>query len=484
MKKSLIVLGTASGVGKSTVALALCRYFYRQGLSVAPFKGLNMARHGSTTKSGAVIGKAQFSQAKACGIEPTGLMNPVFLRVGGDGTNILLNGVYHSTVPAGRTGEHTELLRRTACEAYDELSEQYDIIVMEGSGSCAEFNLKDQDVANLFMADYADADIILVADIERGGAFASVVGTLGLMDDENRRRVKGIIINRFRGEPSRLKAASEHLSFITGTPVLGVVPYFEPGIEAEDDAGKGQVNTAGLLDIAVIHSPNMASLTDIMPLAITPGIGLRHIRLAAEVGNPDVVFLPGLYSSLDDARHVMDTGIGAEILRAYKQGSSVFGICGGLQMMGSRLYNPHKIEGDMPETAGLGLFPYTTTFTSDRIARLSEGKAALGGKILDIAGRESHCGHTDYGDAAVFTTFMEDGSTTGVADEAKRLYATYVHGIFESREFTQSLIDSLLKTHNPGARIDVPNYTEYLNGRYDIICDRVTGALDLSPIGL
>jgi adenosylcobyric acid synthase len=483
MKKSLMVLGTASGVGKSTVALALCRYLRDKGLSVAPFKGLNMARHGRSTNTGEVIGQAQYSQAKACGIAPTGLMNPVFLRVGTQGTDLLLNGIYHSTLPAGRASEHTELMRRTACEAYDALSAQYDVIVMEGSGSCAEFNLKDQDVANLFMADYADADIILVADIDRGGVFASVVGTLGLMDEQNRRRVKGVIINRFRGDPARLEEAKQHLEFITGTPVLGIVPYFEPGIEAEDDLGGGQGNTEGILDVAVIHSPNMASLNDIMPLAVTPGIGVRHIRMAAELGSPHLIFLPGLYSSLDDARHVMDSGIGAAILRAYDAGSTIFGICGGLQMLGRRLYNPHNIEGDIPETAGLGLFDYTTTFTSERVVRASVGEALLEGKTFAIAGRETHCGHTDYGDAAPFTTFSEDGSPTGVSDPDRRLYATYVHGIFESRDFTQTLVDSLLRRYCPGERIVVPSYADYLTERYDAIRDTVIGALELSPLG-
>ena len=485
MKNPIIVLGTASGVGKSTVALALCRYFWEKGLSVAPFKGLNMARHGySLPDGGGQIGIGQGMQALACGVLPTGLMNPVFLKPQGGNTALFLIGKYHATTQAGRTGDYTEIMRETACAAFDTLRERYEMIVMEGSGSCGEINLKDQDVANLFMADYAKADIILVADIDRGGVFASIVGTLGLMDQDNRSRVKGVIINRFRGDPERFREAAKQLEFITGVPVLGIIPWFDPGITAEDDVGAEIRNTAGLLDIAVVQMPNMSSNTDIMPLMVTPGIGMRHVSLPTEMDTPDLIILPGSYNAMDDNDHIHKTGLHRAIRAAHARGSAVFGICGGLQIMGARLENPERIEGNIPGADGLGFFSYTTIFRKDRIARISSGEAFLQNERFEVTGRENHCGHTDFGDITPFTLYS-DGSPTGVMAPEQWLYATYKHGIFENIEFTQCLVDRLLMRRGMQAGvIQVPDYSTYNEVRFDAIRRHVVGQMDLPRMGL
>ncbi|NJN24425.1 MAG: cobyric acid synthase [Acaryochloridaceae cyanobacterium RL_2_7] len=368
---SIMVVGTTSHAGKSLLTATLCRMLYRQGHRVTPFKGQNMALNAYVTASGHEIGHAQAVQAWAAGVEPQVEMNPVLLKPQGDMTSqVILNGKAVGRVNAANYyRDYFDRGWGAITQSLDALKTQYDWIVCEGAGSPAEINLKHRDMTNMRVAKYLNAPTILVADIDRGGVFAHIVGTLQLLDPDERALIKGFIINKFRGHLSLLESGVKWLEDYTGIPVLGVIPYLPQAFSAEDSLSlferRTSSSTAEII-IAVIRLPRIANFTDFEPLEAEAGVHIRYVAPGQDLGQPDAVILPGSKTTLSDLETLNDAGLSQQIQAYSQQGGLVFGICGGLQMLGEHIADPEQLEGGSAEQSGLGLLPIKTVITPKR----------------------------------------------------------------------------------------------------------------------
>ena len=342
MSKSIMFLGTASSVGKSTIATAFCRYFKNKGKKVAPFKALNISLNSYVTEDGLEMGRAQVVQADACEIKPKAWMNPVLLKPSGNmKTQVIVNGKVKCNIDSYKYKELNQELKEVVKDTYEEMAKEFDLIILEGSGSCAEINLKESDIANMHMAKVSNSPVILVADIDRGGVFASVVGTIMLLDKEERNRVKGIIINKFRGNIESFKPAMKQLEEIINIPVLGAMPYFSLDIEDEDSVTERISNKASSgkgIDIVVIRLPYMSNFTDFNSLSRLDNVSIRYVDKAQEIGNPHLIIIPGSKNTIDDIRFIKENGIYSKIVSLEETGTTILGICGGYQMMGNYIH--------------------------------------------------------------------------------------------------------------------------------------------------
>ncbi|KAB1185006.1 MULTISPECIES: cobyric acid synthase [Haloferax] len=453
---TLLVAGTASHVGKSTVAAGLCRLLATRGLTVAPFKAQNMsnnaravARHDGDGFG--EIGVSQYVQARAAGVVPTTDHNPVLLKPHGDGTSqLVVQGRAVSVNAAGDYyADHWHDARDAAQESHQRLTERADIIVAEGAGSIAEINLHDRDLANVETARFADAKILLVADIERGGVFASLVGTLELLPDDLRQRVVGAVITKFRGDPALLESGLDAFEQRTGVPVLGVIPYDDPGLPEEDSLSlpsKGEHATVGADDgvsdsqsvtIGVLRLPHISNATDFQPLAETPGVRVSYLPLDASLADVDGVVLPGSKNTVDDLLELRASGFDDELADF---DGPIVGICGGYQLLGERIEHA-DIEGTRGEETveALGYLPTVTTFSLEkRVEAVSvefEGAGPLAGVSGPVDGYEIHQGSTRIvGDA---TEITGDGAAVG------RLAGTYIHDLFANEAPREGFVDAV-----------------------------------------
>ncbi|MEG2985683.1 MAG: cobyric acid synthase, partial [Peptostreptococcaceae bacterium] len=365
MSKSLMFLGTASNVGKSTLGAGICRILKQDGYKVAPFKSQNMALNSYITKDGLEMGRAQVTQAEACGIEPDVRMNPILLKPAGKNRcQVIVNGKVMNTVSSSIYHDYKNDLANMLRDIYADLSNEYEVIVLEGAGSCAEINLKDRDIANMGMAEIADAPVILVADIDRGGVFASIAGTMLLLEEKERARVKGVIINKFRGTVDLLQSGIDMLEEIIKVPVLGVVPYSDLNIEDEDSVTDrfNKQSRKNDINVEVIKTPYMSNFTDIHMLEIQEDVSVRYIEKGQSLSDPDMVIIPGSKNTIEDLLYLRESGLEKQIKDLHNQGKFIFGICGGYQILGKKLYDPNKIEGSIKEIDGLGLLDIETTF--------------------------------------------------------------------------------------------------------------------------
>ncbi|SMB97344.1 adenosylcobyric acid synthase (glutamine-hydrolysing) [Thermanaeromonas toyohensis ToBE] len=456
--------GTSSHVGKSVLAAALCRIFYRAGYKVAPFKAQNMANNSYVTADGGEMGRAQVVQAWAAGIKPRVEMNPVLLKPTGHScSQVIVMGR-----PVGNLGAkeyHKEFalsLLDTVARAYATLAAEFEIIVIEGAGSPAEINLKDQEIANMRIAKMVGAPVLLVTDIDRGGALASVVGTLELLEPEERDLVAGIIINKFRGDLSLLKPALDFLEKRTGKPVLGVIPYLPgPSLPEEDSVAleERQRNTkdpgTGELDIAIVLLPRISNFTDFDALEREPGVRVRYVEVSKPLGRPDLVILPGSKNTIEDLLLLKQYGRDKEIIALARQGTPVVGICGGFQMLGKLIRDPFMVESSTPEVEGLGLLPMITTFKLQKATYLVEAEVAGLGPLWGLTacgtlkGYEIHMGISEKcGDVIpAFYIRSRGGEAVEIQDGAVsiegHIWGTYIHGIFDNDGFRQSFIEKL-----------------------------------------
>lgn len=463
---AIMLQGTASDVGKSVVTTALCRIFKQDGLRVAPFKSQNMALNSYVTPDGKEIGRAQGVQAEACGIAATTDMNPVLIKPTGDmQSQIVVHGKPFRHMSAmNYRKEFLPEARALVTESVERLKSAYDVVVMEGAGSPAEINLKHNDIVNMNMAAWADAPVILVADIDRGGVFAFIVGTLELLEPDERARVKGFIINKFRGDLSLLKPGLDWLEERTGIPVLGVLPYVHNlDIEAEDSVvldqlQKGQSSPDADLDIAVIRYPRISNFTDLDPLAAEADVRVRYVSQVSELGSPDAIILPGTKSTLDDLAFLRDTGIAAAVDEQVQRGAKLVGICGGYQMLGEQLSDPDGAEAEPgARVKGLGYLPMETVFYPEKKTERVQGEVVLdhdwlgGGSLTDsvsIEGYEIHMGRSMLqGEAAVGPLFKLQGLGEvfhdGYASSDGTAWGTYVHGIFHNDTFRRAWLNGL-----------------------------------------
>ncbi|MBN2910037.1 cobyric acid synthase [Polycladomyces sp. WAk] len=451
MAKAIMLQGTGSDVGKSVLCTAFCRYFFEEGYRVAPFKSQNMALNSAITADGGEIGRAQGVQAEAAGIEPTVHMNPILLKPKGDMVSeVIVQGRRYADMEAGAyRGSVLEKAWSAVRQSLSILAEAYEVLVIEGAGSPAEINLKDRDIANMRVAKLADAPVILVGDIERGGVFASLVGTLELLDPDERARVKGFIINKFRGKRELLDSGIEWLERRTGIPVLGVVPYLETGVDPEDSLSLESLRlkmpvSREFVDIAVIRLPRISNFTDFLPLADAPDVRLRYVRSAKELGEPDAVILPGTKNTVEDLAWLHASGLAEAIQCLRNQGAEIVGICGGYQMLGLSLHDPDGTESRPGVHPGLGMLDIRTHFIPDKRTVRTSGETLINwARGIIVSGYEIHLGRTERGADAGPVLQWSDGRLDGAVSTDGSVWGTYLHGLFDNGAFTHAWINRL-----------------------------------------
>jgi adenosylcobyric acid synthase len=473
MARTLLVAGTASHVGKSTVVAGLCRRFADRGVDVAPFKAQNMSNNARAVADGdggwGEVGVSQYTQARAAGVTPTTDHNPVLLKPRGDGqSQLVFDGEAVGSVGTDDYyGDHWERARETAREAYERLAVGHEVVVAEGAGSIAEINLHDRDLANVETARFADAEILLVADIERGGVFASIYGTLELVPEDVRERIAGVVVSKFRGDRSLLDPGIETIEAETGVPVVAVLPYDDPGLPAEDsldlpdpDAGGRRGTDDGVpesrsVTIAVPRYPRLSNAPDVDPLAREPGVRVAFRPPAGPLGDPDAVVLPGSKNTVDDLLALRAGGLAAEIA-AFE--GPVVGLCGGYQMLGERLLDAGvESTSDPRAVRGLGLLPVETRFERSKTVRQStravDGHGPIAGADGTASGYEIHAGET----RRLASLPSPLGGESAATD---RVLGTYLHGLFENRGVRTAFLDVVYAAagrERPDAATDRPD---------------------------
>ena len=484
MAKAIMVQGTASNAGKSVLAAALCRIFHQDGYRAAPFKSQNMALNSFVTADGLEMGRAQVMQAEAAGIVPDVRMNPVLLKPTSEmGSQVIVCGEVVGEMQA----QHYYAYRRQVIprirQAYDSLAAEHDILVLEGAGSPAEINLKKEDIVNMGLAKLAQAPVLLVGDIDRGGVFASLAGTLLLLEPEERALVKGLIINKFRGDLELLRPGLEEIERITGVPVLGVIPYEPLDLDDEDSLSERLSSIGrGLVDIAVIRLPHISNFTDFSPFSRIPQVGLRYAASVGELGEPDLVILPGTKNTISDLRWLKAKGFGAALHGLAGMGKPIFGICGGYQMLGTKVSDPDGVEAG-GEERGLSLLSCETVLSAEKRRAQVRGRFDQVGGIfsgltgVEFSGYEIHMGRTQGEVPLLQLDGAEDGGQKG------NLYGSYVHGLFDSPAVSQQIVHALLKKKG----LDLPNVERidletHKQQQYDRLAQLVRTSLDLEKI--
>ncbi len=479
---SLMLAGTGSDVGKSIVATALCRIFKQDGYAPAPFKAQNMALNSYATPDGLEIGRAQAVQAEAAGLPCHTDMNPLLLKPQSDHTSqVVLNGR-----PIGNRDaydyfrkEGKEQLRVEVCKAYDRLSARYNPIVMEGAGSISEINLKDSDIVNMSMARHANADVLLVGDIDRGGVFASVYGSIALQDEEDRKRIKGIIINKFRGDLRLFEKGRQMLEDICKVPVLGVIPYFtDIHVEEEDSVDlmtKAMKAERGKVNVAVVLLRHISNFTDFNVLERDPRVHLFYTNNTEDLMDCDIIILPGTKSTIADLYELRRNGVAQAIVQAHRKGTTVLGICGGYQMMGIEVCDPRHLEGEWTRLPGLGLLPTKTVMTEEKTTR--QVRFSVDDSPM-MTGYEIHMGETKpiEGNADAPLATMENGQTDGFRVSDKCM-GTYIHGILDNSAFVDMILTPFAeKMENAKSSFD---YAAFKEQQYDMLADHVRKHLDM-----
>lgn len=498
----LMIQGTASHVGKSVLVTALCRIFRQDGFRVAPFKAQNMSNNSYVTPEGGEIGRAQAVQAEAAGVEARVEMNPVLLKPEADHiAQVVRMG---RPMVSARVKDYFSLkaqLWDSVSSSLDTLRSEYDIVVVEGAGSPAEINLKATEIVNMRVALYAGSPVLLCGDIDRGGVFAALVGTLELLEPREREAIKGFIINKFRGDASLLTDGLAMLEGRTGIPVAGVVHHYRNIHIPEEDsvaldlplrsANGGQ---RAVLDIAVIQLPHISNFDDFDPLAWEPGVGLRYVDNPGELGHPDLVILPGSKTTIPDLAWMNTQGLTPAIQGLYNAGTAIVGICGGYQMLGRHIYDPDGIESTVPEIAGLGLLPLTTVFAGSKETHRVRGEVVEASGLLRTAagapinGYEIHMGRTtgegvalpflvnDRTDVAV----TPDSAYDGAMNESGTVLGTYIHGLFHNGRLRSAVLGELAR--RKGVVLPGGAELEAMDAEFDKLADWVRGSLDMDLI--
>ena len=435
--KCIMVQGTMSGAGKSLLCAALCRIFAQDGYKTAPFKSQNMALNSFVTRDGLEMGRAQVVQAQAAGVEPDVRMNPILLKPSSDvGSQVIVNGEVRGDMPAKEYFRRKKSLIPDILRAYDSLADEFDIIVIEGAGSPAEINLKADDIVNMGLAKLVDAPVLLAGDIDRGGVFAQLYGTVALLEPDERARICGLIINKFRGDVEILRPGLAMLEEKTQLPVLGVVPYLRVDIEDEDSLAPRLQSKSAVkpLDAAVLKLPHISNFTDFMPLEQHPLLGVRYVQSVRELGAPDLVILPGTKNTVNDLLWLRQSGLEAAVLKLAAGGTPVLGVCGGYQLLGETLDDSQGTESGHPQTLrGLGLLPTRTVFTAEKRRAQVTAAAAAPFTGAALTGYEIHTGRTAV-NGAPFCRYA-DGTPEGCVQNA--VFGTYLHGLFDSGELTE-----------------------------------------------
>ena len=478
----IILLGTASNAGKSAMVAALLRIYKRRGFKVCPFKAQNMALNSGVTKSGEEIGRAQLMQAEAAGIEADHRMNPILLKPTGKGVSqVVVNGRVLKNMSTKEYYASKPELFKEAVAAYDSLEKEYEIIIAEGAGSASEINLKAVDMVNMGFAKAVNIPALLVADIDRGGMFGAVVGTHVLFDDEERKLFKGTVVNKFRGDVSILEPGLELLEEYTEKPVLGVVPFIDVALDAEDSlATPSWGRQDGAIDIAVIKFPHVSNITDVAPFSLYDDVSLRYVERVEDFGNPDLLILPGTKNTMADLKWLKESGLYARVLRHANNQKPLFAICGGFQMLGSRVKDPMGIE-EGGEIDGLHLMDVLTEITSIKEQRQVETTITYGGDLLrnakglKVRGYELHMGRTALSGKEKALT--ECG---GVVIE-DHIFGTYLHGFFDAPGIADSVVNRLRESKRLEKREGI-DYFKFKDMQYEKLADAVESAIDMEML--
>lgn len=489
--KSLMIQGTASSVGKSMLTAALCRIFTQDGYDINPFKSQNMSLNSYITHEGHEMGRAQVMQAEAAGKAPVVEMNPILLKPTSDRkSQVIIEGKVFKDMDAVDYFAFKKQLKGRISEIYWELAGKSDIVVIEGAGSPAEINLNQEDFVNMGMAKIAKAPVILVGDIDRGGVFASLAGTMLLLNEEEKKRVKGVIINKFRGSLEILEPGLRMLEDIIKVPVLGVVPYYNHFLEDEDSVADWLLHVGdkrGDIEIAIVSLPYMSNFTDFNALRLYEGVRVKFVKPNEELGQPDAVIIPGTKSTIKDMLVLKQTGMDKKIQACHQKGSVVFGICGGFQILGNTIHDPLKVESQLEHIEGLGLLDCETIFKADKTTTLSEGVEKVFG--CKVKGYEIHMGEALVKNKE--KNFIDLNSrngkpyegTDGVVNESCTVFGTYMHGIFDSKDFTGNFINLLRQRKGlETISFDVADYWEFKEQQYDKLAEVVRGSLNMKKI--
>lgn len=508
--KPIMIQGTMSNAGKSLLTAGLCRIFRQDGYRVAPFKSQNMALNSFITEEGLEMGRAQVVQAEAAGIEPTASMNPILLKPTTDvGSQVIVNGIHRGNMTAREYFAYKHQLIPEIMAAYGQLEEAYDIIVMEGAGSPAEINLKSEDIVNMGMAKMVDAPVLLAGDIDRGGVFAQLYGTVMLLEEGERGRIKGLIINKFRGDKTILDSGVTMIEDLCQIPVAGVVPYLHVDIEDEDSLSERlekkdfPESQKGLVDIAVIRLPRISNFTDFQVLSAMKQVTLRYVANMNDLGQPDMVILPGTKSTIEDMLWLRQSGLEAAVLKLASRDIPVFGICGGYQMLGKTLTDEVHAEtlSAHGHIRGMELIPTVTVYEEEKTKiRVTGSFCQVSGIFKDLSGHqiegyEIHMGRTKQCETSEqnlkcgvmpFTclsnrqsdsgSFCMDGIACG------NIYGTYVHGIFDSPGVAALVVNALLKKKGYNCLEEDIDYRTYKEHQYDLLASELRKHLDMNRI--
>ena len=494
MAKNIMIQGTMSNAGKSILCAGLCRIFRQDGYRVAPFKSQNMALNSFITAAGGEMGRAQVVQAEAAGIAPDVRMNPILLKPTTDvGSQVIVNGVVQGNMHAMEYYRRKREYIPAVMEAYNSLAAENDIIVIEGAGSPAEINLKQEDIVNMGLAKLVDAPVLLVGDIDRGGVFAQLYGTVALLEPDERARIRGTIVNKFRGDKTILDPGVVMLEERSGIPVVGVAPYLDIQVEDEDSLTErfDRKQEAGVIDIAVVRTPRISNFTDFNPFESIPGVSLRYVKHPRDLHSPDMIILPGTKNTMGDLIWMRESGMEAAVLKEASRGKLIFGVCGGYQMLGETLSDPHGVEngGSMK---GMGLLPMETVFAEKKtrtrvqghFGQLSGVFAPLSG--AEIEGYEIHMGESILKENAGTATKITDSVSGKKKEEgafAGNVCGTYIHGVFDK----EASAEAIIRVIGEKKGIDVENMTgvdfaAFKEQQYDILAAELRKHLDMKKI--
>ena len=476
MALNIMLQGTMSNAGKSLLAAGLCRIFRQDGYRVAPFKSQNMALNSFITKDGGEMGRAQVVQAEACGIEPDVRMNPILLKPTTDvGSQVIVNGQVRGNMRAMEYYAKKREYLPDVMHAYESLALENDVIVIEGAGSPAEINLKQDDFVNMGLAKLVNAPVLLIGDIDRGGVFAQLYGTIALLEPDERARVKGTIINKFRGDRSILEPGLRQLEALCGVPVAGVVPYAQVDIDDEDSlSARFTKDTARkLLDIAVIRLPRISNFTDFSPFERYEGVSVRYIDRVSSLGAPDLILLPGTKSTIADLQWLRESGLEAAILKQAARGTLVFGVCGGYQMLGRSICDPDGVEAaGEAEIRGMGLLPVDTVFRGEKVQRQTRGVfSGVSGMLAELSGLsyegyEIHMGRSEKS----LPPLIGSGN----------VYGSYIHGIFDAPGIADAILAAICRVRRlDPAALGAFDAHAYKERQYDLLADTVRAGLDM-----
>ena len=488
MAKAIMVQGTMSNAGKSLVCAGLCRIFRQDGYRVAPFKSQNMALNSFITRDGLEMGRAQVVQAEAAGVEPDVRMNPILLKpVTNAGSQVIVNGEVRGNMRAAEYFAMKRSLIPDILRAYDSLARENDIIVLEGAGSPAEINLRENDIVNMGMARLAKAPVLLVGDIDRGGVFAQLYGTIALLQEEERAFVKATVINKFRGDAELLRPGLSMLESLTQKPAAGVLPMLDVDIEDEDSLATrlNRRNRDAAIDIAVIRLPRISNFTDFAALEATPGVGVRYVQEPSALGAPDLVILPGTKSTISDLRWIRQNGLEAAVKKLAASGAAVMGICGGYQMLGMRISDSAGVEGG-GEIGGMGLLPVETEFAGEkRRTRVRAAALATGGVLAPLTGAplegyEIHMGVTTLLNGARPLARLESGQLDGC--QKGNVYGSYLHGFFDTEACRSAVLGALAARKGVSITGEAFDLKAYKEQQYDLLAKGVRENLDLALI--